>query len=205
MMSKIRTHYDNLKITRNAPDAVIRAAYRALMQQYHPDKVEVAKQPEALRITHIIRGAYDVLSDPVQRAEYDRKISEEENSSKSSHKNQKERENRGRQTHEANAREEHTARQERENQTRTRADDDLVNEYVDATKPIKRKWVAVFLALFLGFIGAHRFYLGYYKIGIAQIAATALTQGYGVLWGFIEAIFLLFGWINKDAKNRKLK
>ena len=32
-----RTHYDNLKVARNAPQAVIRAAYKALSQRYHPD------------------------------------------------------------------------------------------------------------------------------------------------------------------------
>lgn len=82
-MSKIRTHYDNLKIARNAPDALIKAAYKVLLQQHHPDKVEVAKQAEALRITHLIRGSYDVLSDPVQRAEHDAWIKTQEAQSRS--------------------------------------------------------------------------------------------------------------------------
>ncbi|MEN9597148.1 MAG: hypothetical protein RL236_1582, partial [Pseudomonadota bacterium] len=82
-MSKIHTHYDNLKIARNAPDALIKAAYKLLLQQHHPDKVEVAKQAEALRITHIIRGSYDVLSDPVQRAEHDAWIKTQEAQSRS--------------------------------------------------------------------------------------------------------------------------
>ena len=82
-MSKIRTHYDNLKIARNAPDALIKAAYKVLLQQHHPDKVEVAKQAEALRITHLIRGSYDVLSDPVQRAEHDDWIKTQEAQSRS--------------------------------------------------------------------------------------------------------------------------
>ena len=82
-MSKIHTHYDNLKIARNAPDALIKAAYKVLLQQHHPDKVEVAKQAEALRITHIIRGSYDVLSDPVQRAEHDAWIKTQEAQSRS--------------------------------------------------------------------------------------------------------------------------
>ena len=54
-MSIIRTHYDNLKVARNAPEALIKAAYKVLLQQHHPDKVEVAKQAEALRITHLIK------------------------------------------------------------------------------------------------------------------------------------------------------
>ena len=36
-MTKLRNHYDNLKVVRDAPDAVIRAAYRVLVQQHHPD------------------------------------------------------------------------------------------------------------------------------------------------------------------------
>jgi TM2 domain-containing membrane protein YozV len=70
---------------------------------------------------------------------------------------------------------------------------------------VKRKWIATLLALFFGFAGGHRFYLGFYKMGLAQIAVTALTQGYGVLWGFIDAVLLFAGHINKDAKNRPLK
>ena len=37
-MAKIHTHYDNLKVSRGAPQEVIRAAYKALSQKYHPDK-----------------------------------------------------------------------------------------------------------------------------------------------------------------------
>lgn len=70
---------------------------------------------------------------------------------------------------------------------------------------VKSKVVAVILAGLLGGIGAHRFYLGYYKIGLAQIALTALTMGYGVMWGFIEMILLLGGHIDRDAKGRPLK
>lgn len=81
----------------------------------------------------------------------------------------------------------------------------LVAEILKPVEAVKRKSVATLLALFLGFSGAHRFYLGYYKLGLAQIAVTALTQGYGVLWGFIEAVLLFMGHINKDAKNRPLK
>lgn len=65
-MSKFRTHYENLKIARNAPDAVIRAAYKALMQQYHPDKFQGPEQ-EANRIAKQIKQSYEILMDPVKR------------------------------------------------------------------------------------------------------------------------------------------
>ena len=37
-MSKIYTYYDDLKISRDAPNEVIRAAYKALSLKYHPDR-----------------------------------------------------------------------------------------------------------------------------------------------------------------------
>jgi TPR repeat protein/uncharacterized RDD family membrane protein YckC len=80
---KIRTHYDNLKVAHNAPDAVIRASYKALIQTYHPDKFEGVKQQESEQITKIIRGSYDVLIDPVQRAEHDAWIKAQETQSRS--------------------------------------------------------------------------------------------------------------------------
>lgn len=76
-MSKFRTHYDNLKVARNAPDSIIRAAYKTLMQQYHPDKFE-GSVDEALRIAKLIKQSYDVLIDPAKRAEHDRWIKEKE-------------------------------------------------------------------------------------------------------------------------------
>jgi TM2 domain-containing membrane protein YozV len=81
----------------------------------------------------------------------------------------------------------------------------LVGAYLQPPKAVKYKYVAAALALFLGFTGIHRFYLGFYKLGLAQLAVTALTVGYGALWGFIEAVLLFAGHINKDAKGRPLK
>ncbi|MDO4442050.1 MAG: DnaJ domain-containing protein [Moraxella sp.] len=75
-MAKIHTYYDNLKVTRNADIAVIKAAYKALAQKYHPDRNP--DDPEAERIMKLINKAYEVLSDPVRRAEHDRWIDEQE-------------------------------------------------------------------------------------------------------------------------------
>lgn len=55
-MAQIRTHYDNLKVARNAPPDVIRAAYRALSQRFHPDKN--LGNTEAARIMAIINASY---------------------------------------------------------------------------------------------------------------------------------------------------
>ena len=75
-MAKIHTHYDNLKVARMAPQEVIRAAYKALSQKYHPDKN--AGDEKAARIMAIVNTAYGILSDPVRRKEHDEWIAAEE-------------------------------------------------------------------------------------------------------------------------------
>ena len=67
-MQPIHTHYDNLKVTRNAPPEVIRAAYKSLSQKFHPDR---NPEREATRTFQIIKSAYEVLSDPAKRKEHD--------------------------------------------------------------------------------------------------------------------------------------
>ena len=72
-MAQLHTHYDNLKVARNAPPEVIRAAYKTLSQKYHPDRNR--NSADAIRIIQIINVAYEVLSDPVKRQEHDEWIS----------------------------------------------------------------------------------------------------------------------------------
>jgi curved DNA-binding protein CbpA len=66
---KVRTHYDNLKVARDAPPEVIRAAYKSLSQKYHPDRNP--RDPKASRTMAIINAAYRVLSDPDLRKKHD--------------------------------------------------------------------------------------------------------------------------------------
>ena len=61
-MKRLHTHYDNLKVTADASDEVIRAAYRALSQKHHPDRNP--DNADAHRIMSIINQSYAVLSDP---------------------------------------------------------------------------------------------------------------------------------------------
>ena len=63
------SHYDVLQVVPTAPLSVIKASYKALIQQYHPDRHSPAEDAE--RITKRLNGAYAVLSDPELRAAYD--------------------------------------------------------------------------------------------------------------------------------------
>src|ERR671918_1409031 len=78
-LRKVRTHYDNLKVARNAPPEVIRAAYKSLSQKYHPD--QNPGDPDAARIMALINEAYRILSDPIKRREHDEWIRRAESDS----------------------------------------------------------------------------------------------------------------------------
>lgn len=75
-MERIFTHYDNLKVARDAPPEVIRAAYKSLAHKYHPDRNQ--NNPGASRIMLLINIAYEELSDPVKRRLHDEWIREQE-------------------------------------------------------------------------------------------------------------------------------
>jgi hypothetical protein len=75
-MARVHTHYDNLKVARDAPPEVIRAAYKTLSQRFHPDRNP--GNAEAARIMAIINTSYDVLSNPEKRAAHDRWVAEQE-------------------------------------------------------------------------------------------------------------------------------
>lgn len=76
MVRQIRTHYDNLKVSRDAPSDVIAAAYKALARRFHPDVNP--DNPDAVRCMRIVNDAYYVLSDPERRAQHDAEISRAE-------------------------------------------------------------------------------------------------------------------------------
>jgi DnaJ domain len=65
----LRTHYDSLKIARDAPIEVVRAAYRVLSIKHHPDRNP--GDPEAAHTMAVLNAAYAVLSDPEKRREHD--------------------------------------------------------------------------------------------------------------------------------------
>lgn len=69
------TLYDLLEVSPNASPEVIKAAYRQLALKYHPDKQPNARaRQQAEERMKQINAAYDILSDPARRAEYDRRL-----------------------------------------------------------------------------------------------------------------------------------
>ncbi|XP_051114311.1 uncharacterized protein LOC127239955 [Andrographis paniculata] len=62
-------YYSTLGVTKSASGKEIKAAYRKLARQYHPD---VNKEPGATEKFKEISAAYEVLSDDKKRAMYDR-------------------------------------------------------------------------------------------------------------------------------------
>lgn len=60
-------YYAVLGLSPTAEDAVIRAAYLALMRSYHPDR---NASPEAAARARAITEAYETIGDPARRAEY---------------------------------------------------------------------------------------------------------------------------------------
>jgi curved DNA-binding protein CbpA len=74
-VGRIHSHYENLKVSRNAPEEVIRAAYKALAQKYHPD---LNTSPDAGRVMRLLNEAWETLGDPIKRAAHDEWIVTEE-------------------------------------------------------------------------------------------------------------------------------
>lgn len=64
-------YYELLQIDKNAEDDQIKKAYRKQALIWHPDKNQ-GNEKEASSKFRLIQEAYEVLSDPQERAYYDR-------------------------------------------------------------------------------------------------------------------------------------
>ena len=67
-----QNHYDTLGLDRRCTTAQIRAAYRRMVKEHHPDVNHTA--PEATRRVQALNTAHAALSDSVRRAEHDREL-----------------------------------------------------------------------------------------------------------------------------------
>lgn len=67
----MKDYYEIMKVDRKATDAEIKKAFRKLANEYHPDK---NPSREAESIFKEINEAYEVLSDPASRLDYDQRL-----------------------------------------------------------------------------------------------------------------------------------
>jgi curved DNA-binding protein len=72
LQSSISNHYAILGLDRRCTESQIRAAYRLLAKQHHPDVN--ANSPAAVKRTQELNAAYETLSEPARRSDYDREL-----------------------------------------------------------------------------------------------------------------------------------
>lgn len=70
-----KTYYEILGVAKNADEVVIRAAYKALAQKYHPDK-SMGNIRDAELMMAEFNKAYETLSNPLKRAAYDKSFND---------------------------------------------------------------------------------------------------------------------------------
>ncbi len=69
---KGKTPYEILGITKDATPKEIKMAYYKTAKQYHPDTAPADKQDSAREHFQMVAAAYELLSDPTKKSEYDR-------------------------------------------------------------------------------------------------------------------------------------
>ena len=70
----MKNYYEILEVDKNASQEVIEKAYRTLVKKYHPDLQQGDRKEEYSEKIKEVNHAYDILSDELQRAEYDEKL-----------------------------------------------------------------------------------------------------------------------------------
>jgi curved DNA-binding protein CbpA len=70
-MNFSKDYYAILGVTPTAESVVIRAAYKALAQLYHPDKCSDTSEDLHKKMSDL-NEAYDLLNDPIKRQQYDK-------------------------------------------------------------------------------------------------------------------------------------
>jgi DnaJ-class molecular chaperone len=72
LQSSMPNHYATLGLDRRCTEAQIRAAFRLLAKQHHPDVN--GNSPAAIKHTQELNAAYEILSDATRREIYDREL-----------------------------------------------------------------------------------------------------------------------------------
>ncbi len=80
-MPDFRTHYDNLKVSKQATSEELRAAFKSRFLKFHPGN-HPGNRERTLRYLQIIKESYSILSDPEQRKAHDSWIAEKKSTSK---------------------------------------------------------------------------------------------------------------------------
>jgi curved DNA-binding protein CbpA len=70
------SYYELLQVTPTADLEIITGAYRTLIRRHHPDR---NPSPNADATTKLLNEAWEVLSDPTRRADYDRGLGAQTN------------------------------------------------------------------------------------------------------------------------------
>ena len=78
----------------------------------------------------------------------------------------------------------------------------IVKETIDKSEREKSRVAAGLLALFLGGLGVHNFYLGFFGRGIAQLLLC--WTGISSVWALVDMIIIFASKNKKDAKGRLL-
>ena len=76
------------------------------------------------------------------------------------------------------------------------------SQYTSAPSGQKSKFIAGILAILLGTLGIHSFYLDYTKKGVTQLLLFVFFFGWvSFIWGIIDGIRIFTDKINCDAKG----
>ena len=74
----MKNYYEILEVDKNASDEIIKVSYKALVKKYHPDLKEGTSKINAEDKIKQINEAYDILSNPEKKYEYDQNLINED-------------------------------------------------------------------------------------------------------------------------------
>lgn len=71
---KMQCYYELLEVDKDVDDDTLKKSYRKLALKFHPDKIKISGLDEEIAKNkfQLLQQAWEVLSDPQERAFYDR-------------------------------------------------------------------------------------------------------------------------------------